>query len=303
MGMYLMKISLNEKNLQNDIFTTSNDFKNFLNNQQTSFFSITLNDNETEINSIKVSLLPIIENFSATINNNLITCETKVTHAAYSPEYLIKISQEKTQISICNLDLSINGKIQTTIYSKPIDCANIHGNIELTLVDRSGNIISGPIQITKPQGNPDLISILDGNNLVNYTNLNVQWLINELNNLTLEQLRPLDFTDLLNHFNPGTDIYDLLDLLKNNSLGWPYIKNFHNPAHWNLQASVALAPNGVAFIVLACGKLITKYRHQAQLHWLIRDDLLTWQTLCDSLVSNKLLQQNCINELRTIIWL
>jgi len=293
----------NDINLQNDIFTTSNDFKNFLNNQQTSFFSITLNDNETEINSIKVSLLPIIENFSATINNNLITCETKVTHAAYSPEYLIKISQEDSQISICNLDLSINGKIQTTIYSKPIDCANLHGNIELTLVDRSGNIISGPIQITKPQGNPDLISILDENNLVNYTNLNVQWLINELNNLTLEQLRPLDFTDLLNHFNPGTDIYDLLDLLKNNSLGWPYIKNFHNPAHWNLQASVALAPNGVAFIVLACGKLITKYRHQAQLHWLIRDDLLTWRTLCDSLVSNKLLQQNCINELRTIIWL
>ena len=293
----------NDINLQNDFFKTSKDFINFLNNQQTSFFSITLNDNETEINSVNVSLLPIIENFSATINNNFITCETKVTHAAYSPEYLIKISQEKTQISICNLDLSINGKIQTTIYSKPIDCANLHGNIELTLVDRSGNIISGPIQITKPQGNPDLISILDGNNLVNYTNLNVQWLINELNNLTLEQLRPLDFTDLLNHFNPSTDIYDLLDLLKNNSLGWPYIKNFHNPTHWNLQASVALAPNGVAFIVLACGILVTKYRHQAQRHWLIRNDLLAWQTLRDSLVSNKLLQQNCINELRTIIWL
>ena len=295
---------MNFINLQNDFFTASKDFIIFLNNQQNSFFRITLNDNETEINSIEVSLLPIIENFSPSINNNLINCETKVTHAVYSPEYQIKISQENTQISIYNLVLSLNGKIhRNKSYFNEFDCSNLHGNIDLTLVDRSGNIISGPIQLTKPQGIPDLICILDGNNLVNYTNLNVQWLINELNNLTLEQLRQLNFTDLLKHFNPGSDIYDLLDLLAKNSFGWPIITNFHNPAHWNLQANVASAPNGCAFIVLASGILITKYRNQTKHYQLERNDLIAWRTLCDSLIFNNLTQKNYIAELRKIIWL
>lgn len=295
---------MNFINLHNDFFTTSKDFINFLNNQHNYFFRITLNDNETEINSIEVSLLPIIENFSASINNNLITCETKVTHATYSPEYLIKISQENTQISICNLDLLINGKIhKNKSYFNQVDCRSLYGNIDLTLIDRLGNIISGPIQLTKPQGNPDLINILDGNNLVNYKNLNVPWLLNELNNLTLEQLKPLNFTDLLNGFNPGSAIYDLLNLLAKNTLGWPIITNFHNPSHWNLKASLASAPNGVAFIVLACGILIATYRRQTKHHQLKRDDLLAWTTLCDSLVFNNLPKQNCITELRKIIWL
>lgn len=289
--------------LRKEFFIASTEFKNFLGDKQNSFFCIALNDNQNETNSIKISLLPIIENFSASISNNFITCETKVTHAAYSPGYLIKISQQNTQIAISNLDLYTDGKIYISkCYLNSVDCRKIHGDIDVTLIDQVGEIISGPIQLTIPQAMPDLHSVLCGNNLVNAPNLNAAWLINELNNLTLNDLEQLDFNNLLNIFNPDRGFRDLSELLAKKSEGWPLIQNFYNPNLWNLHAFTKSAPNGVAFIVLASGILIAKYKLQSRLFFIQRDDIKAWEEICNYLISNSLPDQKYVTELRKITW-